>query len=297
VNCGALPDSLFESAFFGHVKGAFAGALKDNPGRFEVADAGTLFLGEIGDVPLATYRMAETISNRGLGRGEALSIGRLTRNGTRFSARSLLCPRLDSEDPPDAQASLSRTIRQHPGRSSRPLADRLRLDGLPSPSLSHSQKGLRRATPERARLPRCTGNQAGGPDLHFRINERFLYEYDFGDLWQHQVRIENRLEVEASRSYPVCVGGQWAGPPEDCGGPQAFLDRRAAAPWRVRELLDDLLEDIKAGDTEALDYRIEELQPGSCCIDLTFDRRRVNRRLRQYAEGAPEWMNSRGGRH
>ena len=71
----ALPDSLFESAFFGHVKGAFAGALKDNPGRFEVADAGTLFLGEIGDVPLATYRMAETISNRGLGRGEALSIG------------------------------------------------------------------------------------------------------------------------------------------------------------------------------------------------------------------------------
>ena len=41
----------------------------------------------------------------------------------------------------------------------------------------------------------------------------------------------------------------------------AFLERRTAAPWRVRELLDDLLEDIKAGDTEALDYRIEELQP------------------------------------
>src|SRR5208337_3201172 len=40
-------------------------------------------------------------------------------------------------------------------------------------------------------------------DLHFRINERFLYEYDFGDLWQHQVRIEKRLEIEASRSYPV----------------------------------------------------------------------------------------------
>jgi len=48
--------------------------------------------------------------------------------------------------------------------------------------------------------------------LHFRINERFLYEYDFGDLWQHQVRIEKRLEIETSRSYPVCVGGQWPGP-------------------------------------------------------------------------------------
>jgi hypothetical protein len=134
--------------------------------------------------------------------------------------------------------------------------------------------------------------------LHFRINERFLYEYDFGDLWQHQVRIEKRLEIETSRLYPVCVGGQWAGPPEDCGGPQAFLERRAAAPWRVRELLEDLLEDIKIGDTEALDYRLEELQPWQEWLTLhRFDRHRVNRQLRQYAEGGPEWMNSKGCRH
>src|ERR1700751_4898670 len=134
--------------------------------------------------------------------------------------------------------------------------------------------------------------------LRFRINECFLYEYDFGDLWQDQVRIEKRLEIETSRSYPVCVGGQWAGLPEDFGGAQAFLERRAAAPWRVRELLDDLLEDSKIGDTEALDYGLEELQPWQEWLMLhRFDRRRVNRQLRQYAEGAPEWMNLRGGRH
>ena len=135
--------------------------------------------------------------------------------------------------------------------------------------------------------------------IHPMLWRRFLVRsdsYDLGDLWQHQMRIEKRLEIETSRSYPVCVGGQWAGPPEDCGGPQAFLDRRAAASWRVRELLDDLLEDIKAGDTEALGYRIEELQPWQEWLMLhRFDRRRVNRRLRQYAEGAPEWMKSRGG--
>src|SRR3546814_334755 len=87
-----------------------------------------------------------------------------------------------------------------------------------------------------------------------------------------------RLEIEASRAYPVCVGGQWAGPPEDCGGPQAFLDWRAAAPWRVRELLDDLLEDVKTGDTDVLDS-LEELQPWQEWLMLhRFDRRRINRR-------------------
>jgi formate hydrogenlyase transcriptional activator len=53
LNCSAVPEGLFESEFFGHVRGAFTGALKDKPGRFELADGGTLFLDEIGEVPIA----------------------------------------------------------------------------------------------------------------------------------------------------------------------------------------------------------------------------------------------------
>jgi len=79
-------------------------------------------------------------------------------------------------------------------------------------------------------------SRIGGPafssdprDVHLdhfqsRINERFLYEYDFGDRWEHEVRVERRLPLEAKKIYPVCVGGRRTKPEEDCGGSGPYVE-------------------------------------------------------------------------
>jgi hypothetical protein len=123
-----------------------------------------------------------------------------------------------------------------------------------------------RSNPRRVRLS----------DLGLRERERFRYEYDFSDGWQHDLRVEQILSPEPGRTYPRCTGGQRAAPPEDCGGPWAFLElRQHYSAGRIatrlvaifeslvsdqrygRELVDDLDED----DGEAKAQELEELGP------------------------------------
>ena len=65
VNMGGLPEGVFESELFGHVRGAFTDAKVDRAGRFELADSGTLFMDEIGNIPLSQQaKMLRTIADR-----------------------------------------------------------------------------------------------------------------------------------------------------------------------------------------------------------------------------------------
>jgi hypothetical protein len=128
-------------------------------------------------------------------------------------------------------------------------------------------------------------------DFQFRINERFRYDYDFGDGWQHEVRIEARFALDDKRIYPRCIGGQRRAPPEDCGGPLAFMARRDAVPLQVEDLFEDIQDDLDANDIEAVRDRVNDIENLREWMTLEkFDRRTVNRRLKQYAAHDEAWM-------
>jgi DNA-binding NtrC family response regulator len=84
VNCGAIPDDLMESELFGHVKGAFTGAIANRIGRFEMADKGTLFLDEIGDMKIhLQVKLLRVLQTREL---EAVGATRSKKIDVRFIA-------------------------------------------------------------------------------------------------------------------------------------------------------------------------------------------------------------------
>src|SRR5271166_1208595 len=141
---------------------------------------------------------------------------------------------------------------------------------------------------------------AASPDvtlaaLRFRKGARFIYEYDLNIPWRHEVRIEDRLELEARKTYPVCTGGDGACPPEDCGGPESFMDHRN--DWLSFDAFEDLdtmvevrQEVVEKDESEvlALDretrWRLEDaLERGRAreqSQGRPFLRRDVNARLR-----------------
>jgi hypothetical protein len=122
----------------------------------------------------------------------------------------------------------------------------------------------------------------------FRTRERFLYEYDFGDEWLHEIRIEKRLPLDPKKTYPVCIDGKHAAPPEDFGGAQAYMQMRQALKYRSVFGGNEIDEDFD--DENDPEYeRSEEDEPFDPDV---FSRREVNARLRQYTKGDRDWLFS-----
>jgi hypothetical protein len=69
----------------------------------------------------------------------------------------------------------------------------------------------------------AAGREVTLADLQLRVRQRIRYECDFGDLWEHEIRVEAKHKREGGKVYPVCIAGARAGPPEDIGGPPGYM--------------------------------------------------------------------------
>ena len=129
--------------------------------------------------------------------------------------------------------------------------------------------------------------------FRFRERGRFPYLYDMGDYWEHEVRIEKFLDRNPKKTYPVCIGGSGACPPEDCGGASGYLEwRDEATGWDAWSDLDlvigfaaDILEGRSAGkltddDREAIEDALDRMSARRPFLQTTFYRRPVNKAFR-----------------
>jgi hypothetical protein len=118
-------------------------------------------------------------------------------------------------------------------------------------------------------------------DLGLRVTERFVYDYDFTDFWCHDLRVEQILLANPDGRYPRCVGGRRAGPPEDCGGPWAFME--LSQPYRIFEVVSRAAEIVGRmldGDISQLGEHREEIAALYPWMTLErFETQAVNRAL------------------
>jgi len=87
-----------------------------------------------------------------------------------------------------------------------------------------------------------------------RAGQKFAYVYDFGDYWEHEIKVEKVLPAEPGVRYPVCITGKRACPPEDCGGPWGYLEMLAVLTDPQHEEHDSTVEWLDGEfDPEAFD--------------------------------------------
>ena len=94
-------------------------------------------------------------------------------------------------------------------------------------------------------------------DLAPAPRKKFIYEYDFGDSWQHEVLVEKVLAPDATLKHPVCLAGANACPPEDCGGIPGYYDLLEAMADPQHERHEEMKEWL-GGDWEASSFDVEE---------------------------------------
>ncbi len=134
-----------------------------------------------------------------------------------------------------------------------------------------------------------------------RKGERFVYEYDMGDLWQHDIRLEQVAPLDPSTHYPTCSDGAGDCPPEDCGGPGGYMslmEERSSWPelWQAHDdvglVAQRLLAWYEGGprptyDDDEFSVALERMHDRLEQAPRAFNRRTVNAALRKKRKKTP----------
>ncbi|MDH5631867.1 MAG: sigma-54 dependent transcriptional regulator [Gammaproteobacteria bacterium] len=249
VNCGAIPEQLMESEFFGHKKGSFTGASSDKEGLFQAADGGTLFLDEVGDLPLhMQVKLLRAIQEKTI-----RPVG--TQSETRVDVRILSATHKDLHE-------LVQT-----GKFRQDLYYRLNVIELTIPSLRERREDIAIiAEAVAARLAETHGIKM--PTLAAAAIDA-LSQYDFpGNVRE----LENILE----RAITLCEGGEITRADlqlRQSGSSNAVFDLAAAGePGRLEsETLDDYLERIERQSiTDALEKSGQNKTAAAKLLGITF---------------------------
>ena len=133
----------------------------------------------------------------------------------------------------------------------------------------------------------------------FRQGDKFRYVYDLGACWDHEIRLEGFHDAVQGKSYPVCIGGSGVCPPEDCGGPDGYIQHRDdATGYEAMMALDTMVEFTRGllenpdrrinADEEAFwdfEQAVQRSQSRAEFLENKFSRRIVNQAFRQNAHG------------
>lgn len=116
-------------------------------------------------------------------------------------------------------------------------------------------------------------------DFNFRDRERFLYEYNLIDRWQHEIRFEKRIPIDDTKVYPVCIGGFGKTPSEECAGADHFQAlRQHYNTHHVIRWMYELLSPFVKDENHQIDYQALREANYWFTIDQ-FDRDKANLRL------------------
>ncbi len=129
-------------------------------------------------------------------------------------------------------------------------------------------------------------NEVQLKSFQFRLKEKFMYEYNFFHHWEIEIRIEKMLPANPQKSYPICIEGKRSGPPEDCGGPWAFMTLKDKySLWYIEDRLLEIIEQ------DEFEYSSEEIYAFKYWLtSVKFDRQCANRWIMQYSQGIDDWM-------